>query len=87
MKFIGDSVVSPKGRTAQCNTMDDNHTNSNAKGIFIERHAGTGNMLFGDMHAAGIRGSQLEDEARSLSGWTWRDQFGIAVGAYASSLN
>ena len=87
MKFIGDSVASPKGRTAQNGALDDNHTNSNAKGIFIERHAGTGNMLFGDMHASGIRGSQLEDEARALSGWTWRDQYGIAVGAYAASLN
>lgn len=87
MKFIGDTVASPKGRTAQSFAMDDNHTNANAKGIFIERHAGTGNMLFGDMHAAGIRGSQLEDEARKLSGWTWRDQFGVAVGAYAASLN
>ena len=87
MKFIGDTVASPKGRTAQSYAMDDNHTNSNARGIFIERHAGTGNMLFGDMHAAGIHGSQLEDEARALSGWTWRNQYGIAIGAYAASLN
>lgn len=87
MKFIGDTVASPKGRTAQSYAMDDNHTNSNARGIFIERHAGTGNMLFGDMHAAGIHGSQLEDEARALSGWTWRNQYGIAIGTYAASLN
>ncbi len=87
MILAGDTVFSAKGRTAQNYSLDDNHTNTNARGIFIERHVGSGNILFGDGHTRALRGVELADEVRPNSGWTWRTRDGVAVGAYSGTLN
>lgn len=84
--FMGDSIDIQQFKNkiiAQCYRLDDNNAAQAAGGVPHTRHADTANILFGDMHVNGMRSGTIGDEVRGTTGWTWVNQKGIPLGAYA----
>lgn len=51
-------------------------------GVPYFRHDDISNVLYGDMHGAGINYRQLGDELRSFPNWTWLSKNDVKLGRY-----